>query len=473
MNYQYRPSGYGYGKKKKKISGGAVAAVFAMVLVFAAGFLIGNADQLHIFGTASASASKTPEQPGTSGGTVSKASSDAPSAALPDGLHYADDASEPTAAAIGGLDTVTAGSYLVIDRMTGAVLLEKNRDARIYPGATTQIMTAALALEKAGLSDSVNVTGNALGLVGRDSTRIGLQAGETLTMQDALTAMVLGGASDAANAIADTFGYNAFVKEMVARAKDLGCTGTYFVNPNGAQSNAHFTTASDLARMAAHAQKDGNYRAIAGASPAVLHATNVHTADGWAVVQDGSLLSGLQTLLRGSNIVRVTDTQSGVTNQGYTLVCTATAADGTQLLAVLGGLPYDSGKGAARCRTEMAALLEAGATAAASAAKTTVVAAGEPLSEAMSDGVSAHLPVGASLVPETGFALTQTDTMLENGAVTLFGDTSGYTTAITYRRDLQTVLETYRRGTQTAVGTLTVRDASGQAVSDPIAVILK
>ena len=83
------------------------------------------------------------------------------------------------------------------------------------------------------------------------------------------------------------------------------------------------------------------------------------------------------------------------------------------------------------------------------------------------------MPVGASLVPETGFALTQTDTMLENGTVALFGDAAGYTTEITYRRDLQTVLDGYRRGTQTTVGTLTVRDANGQAVGDPIAVILK
>lgn len=471
MNYQYRPGGYGY-RKKKKVSGGTIAAIFAMILVFAAGFLIGNAGKLSLFSPAETSSESTPTSAPENGSSA--ASSDISGTKLPDGLEYAEPVSDASPVSIGGLDSVTAGSYLVIDRLTGAVLLEKDSNVRIYPGETTQIMTAALALEKGSGTDSVTVTSFALGLVGNSSKRIGLLAGETLTMQDALSAVVAGGAADAANAIAESFGYNQFVRDMVVRASELGCTGTYFVSPNGAYSDAHFSTVHDLVRMTAYAEKNEPYRAMASANSVVLSANNVHTADGWCVVSDGSLLNGLQTLLSGSsNIARITDTQSGMTTKGYTLVCSAVTAKGVQITAAIGNLPYDSGRGASRCLTEMAALLEAGAAAADNARQTVCVPAGEPLDASLSDGVSDVLPLGASLIPETGLILTQTDTMLENGTVALFDDPSGYTVSIKYDSDLQEQLDYYRRGSTAEIGYLTVLDRNGTEVCEPIAVWLK
>lgn len=476
MRYHYRPDSYGgYGYRKKKISGGTVAAVIAMLFIFAAGYLIGNINHLNLF--KSSGASSTPSDTGSHNGAgepVTSTPAKDNGVTLPNGLKYADrtaSSSEPVA--VGALDSVTASSYLVIDRLTGAVLLEKNADQRIYPGATTQVMTAALALEKGSRTDKVKMTSFGQSLIGSGSARIGLQPNEEIALQDAVAAMLMESASDAANAVAETFGYNDFVTEMVARAKEIGCTGTYFVSPNGAFSSAHFTTASDLARMEAYAQKNADYQALAAARTVVMPADNVHAA-GWLVLSHTDALANLSELLAGSGkIVRIEHAQTGVTTQGYTMVCSAVTASGARITAVIGGLEDASGSGEADCLPQMAALLNAAADAADKASGTVAVAADQALNSAQTGGVADVLPVGASLTPAYGLKLTQTEQSLANGEKAVFAAATDVTATITWYSDLADCINAYRKGTETEVGTLTVHDSAGNVLADAIPVVLK
>ena len=132
-----RRSGY----SEKKRGGGAIAAVAAIVLVFAAGFLIGNSAPLpRLIGSADTTSSASGGQ-SSSRPAESLASQPAESAAVPSGLNTVDPPSSgSTALKIGAIDSVTAPSYVVIDRLTGEVILEKNSTQRIYPAGTTEIM---------------------------------------------------------------------------------------------------------------------------------------------------------------------------------------------------------------------------------------------------------------------------------------------------------------------------------------------
>jgi D-alanyl-D-alanine carboxypeptidase (penicillin-binding protein 5/6) len=148
--------------------------------------------------------------------------------------------------------TITGNAGILMDAKTGKVLYEKNAHLRMEPASTTKIMTAILALEKGDLSDVV-VTGKEPTLV--DGTRIYLEEGEKLTLEQMLYAMLLNSANDAAVAIAEHIGGNvpSFVKMMNEKAREIGARDTTFVNPHGLTDEGHLTTAYDLALMARYA----------------------------------------------------------------------------------------------------------------------------------------------------------------------------------------------------------------------------
>lgn len=141
---------------------------------------------------------------------------------------------------------------IVMDVVTGKVLYEKNAHIPLEPASTTKIMTAILALEKGNLSDIV-VTSKEPPLA--EGTRIYLEEGEKLTLEQMLYGMLLNSGNDAAIAIAEHISgsVEAFVQMMNEKARDIGAKNTTFVNPNGLSENGHLTTAYDLALISRYA----------------------------------------------------------------------------------------------------------------------------------------------------------------------------------------------------------------------------
>lgn len=151
-----------------------------------------------------------------------------------------------------------------MDAATGRVLYEKNADARSLIASTTKIMTALVVCRQCNVSDRVRVMPEAVGIEG---SSMYLQAGEILTVRELLYGMMLHSGNDAAVALAIYCGgtVEGFAALMNDEARRLGLTQTHFVNPNGLDSLEHYSTARDLARLAAYAMDDPVFAEIVGA----------------------------------------------------------------------------------------------------------------------------------------------------------------------------------------------------------------
>lgn len=146
---------------------------------------------------------------------------------------------------------------VLMDADTGVVLYEKNMHDTMYPASITKIMTALLAVQHLEPEQVLTVSQTAVNAVPRTSSHISLQAGERLTVRDALYAIGMESANDAANVLAEAVSgsLEAFAEEMTRQAQALGAMNTHFANANGLPDSQHFTTAYDMALITAAALK--------------------------------------------------------------------------------------------------------------------------------------------------------------------------------------------------------------------------
>jgi serine-type D-Ala-D-Ala carboxypeptidase (penicillin-binding protein 5/6) len=160
---------------------------------------------------------------------------------------------------------IPATSAYLLDPETGDVLFQKNSDQPMPMASTTKIMTAIVVLENASLQDSVTISEEASS-VGESSAW--LSKGEILTVEQLLYALLVQSANDAAVALAEHTGGSeeAFVEMMNEKAAELGAEHTHFSNPHGLDQQGHYTTARDLAVIAAYAMKNPLFRDIVKSS---------------------------------------------------------------------------------------------------------------------------------------------------------------------------------------------------------------
>lgn len=158
-------------------------------------------------------------------------------------------------------ENISAVSAIVIEAQTGTALYEKNADERRAMASTTKIMTALLTIEAGDLDREFTVDPLAIRVEG---TSMGLQEGDRVSRRDLLYGILLPSGNDAANAAAVSVSgsITAFVKLMNSRAQELGLSDTHFVTPSGLDAQGHYTTARDLARLAAFAMRDETFRSV-------------------------------------------------------------------------------------------------------------------------------------------------------------------------------------------------------------------
>lgn len=133
------------------------------------------------------------------------------------------------------------------------VIYEKNADLVVNPSALTKIVTAMLVIEKCDdLNTLITVPSEPIrALDDVDCTRVGILVGEIISVRELLYCMMIANACDAGNVLAYHFGGNntdAFVAEMNAYAKKVGCQNTNFLDPNGLFV-AQTSTAKDIALL--------------------------------------------------------------------------------------------------------------------------------------------------------------------------------------------------------------------------------
>ena len=154
-------------------------------------------------------------------------------------------------------------SAILVDMVTGAVLYSKNADKVQYPASITKIMTSLLAAEHLNMKDKIVMSQSAAyGITISDSSSIYADTGEEFTTEQAMMAVMLQSANEMTLALAEeTSGsVKKFVELMNLKAKQRGCTGTHFNNPNGLPDELHYTTASDMAKIARAAWYNPTYR---------------------------------------------------------------------------------------------------------------------------------------------------------------------------------------------------------------------
>jgi D-alanyl-D-alanine carboxypeptidase (penicillin-binding protein 5/6) len=169
--------------------------------------------------------------------------------------------------------TISAPSGILIDFQTGDVLYEKNGNTPMYPASTTKIMTALLTLENCTLDEVVTIDDKSPFTGG---SRIYLNEGEKVTVEQLLYALLVKSANDAAVALAIHISENvdSFANLMNKRAKELGAKNTNFTNPNGLPDPNHITTAYDLALIAKKAMEIPKFREIVKTSRYEIPPTN-------------------------------------------------------------------------------------------------------------------------------------------------------------------------------------------------------
>ncbi len=155
----------------------------------------------------------------------------------------------------GSVGAISAQKAILIDGITGQVLYEKQADSKSLIASTTKIMTALIVCEECNVLDLVEIPPQAVGIEG---SSVYLQAGEVLSVQELLYAMMLHSGNDAATALAIYCGGSIedFAAMMNRKAKQLKLTGTHFANPHGLDAAEHYSTARDLATLARYAMKN-------------------------------------------------------------------------------------------------------------------------------------------------------------------------------------------------------------------------
>ncbi|MDE6219660.1 MAG: D-alanyl-D-alanine carboxypeptidase, partial [Lachnospiraceae bacterium] len=135
----------------------------------------------------------------------------------------------------------------LFDLSSGQVIYAKNVHEKLNPASLTKILTALCALKYGNQDDMLTATENVL-ISESGAVKLGLTAGDTMTMDQALYTLLLKSSNDVAIMIAEHISGSVeeFAKLMNDTANSLGATNSNFVNPHGLTYPNHYTTAYDL-----------------------------------------------------------------------------------------------------------------------------------------------------------------------------------------------------------------------------------
>ena len=156
---------------------------------------------------------------------------------------------------------IYAKSAILIDADSKRVLYEKNGYEQMAMASTTKIMTCLIALENSNSDDIVEFSTYAASM---PKVKLGANAGRKFKMKDLLYSLMLESHNDTAVAIAEAVAGSTenFAVLMNKKAKKIGALNTNFVTPNGLDDPKHYTTAYDMAIIAAEAIKNENFLKI-------------------------------------------------------------------------------------------------------------------------------------------------------------------------------------------------------------------
>lgn len=157
---------------------------------------------------------------------------------------------------------ISAQSAVLYDPLFGEFIFEKNADVRRGMASTTKIMTAVIAAELYDLDAKIEIQPK---WCGAEGSSMYLQSGERLSVRELLYGLMLASGNDAATALSYIYSGNPedFVALMNRKARELGLEDTHFDNPSGLDGETHFSTAKDMAMLAAYAMENETVASVA------------------------------------------------------------------------------------------------------------------------------------------------------------------------------------------------------------------
>jgi len=155
---------------------------------------------------------------------------------------------------------VSAEGVYVVDLSSFTPIFERNSKKKLYPASTAKIVTALVVADVFKSTDVIVVNKQITRADQPDWQLMGLVTGEKITIENLLYGILVYSANDAAFTLADTYGYDAFINKMNAKAAELGMKSTHFKNPIGIDDPEQLTSAYDLS-LAARALLKNTYLA--------------------------------------------------------------------------------------------------------------------------------------------------------------------------------------------------------------------
>ena len=225
--------------------------------------------------------------------------------------------------------SVAAGGFLLMDHHTGHVIAEKNIDQRLAPASLTKIMTVYVVgkeLEAGNikLTDEVTVSENAWAKNFPDSSKMFIEVGTKVSVDELLQGIMVQSGNDACVAIAEHVAgsESAFASMMNAHAQNLGMSNTNFVNSHGLHDADHYTSPRDMALLS---------KALIAELPEVYayYSQREFTYNGIKQFNRNSLLWDKSLNVDGIKTGHTSDS-------GYSLITSATQGDMRLISVVMG-----------------------------------------------------------------------------------------------------------------------------------------
>ncbi|HET9662035.1 MAG TPA: serine hydrolase [Thermomicrobiales bacterium] len=254
--------------------------------------------------------------------------------ALPQAFAQNDAGTDPGIQPLAPPAGVTAKAVYVEDATSGATLYSLDPDARRSPASTTKLMTAlVIANNTSDWQELVTADASDVLTAEDGESFMGLLDGDVLTVEQMMYGLMLPSGNDAAHAMARFIGgkllaqegatgdpYDRFIQEMNDTAADLGLQNTHFTNAAGLYDEEHYTSAHDLAVIAAHAYAVPEVATASGAktyeftsqgaNPRVFTLANTNKLlgeDGVVAGKTGTLMESLACLVivryQGDNMI--------------------------------------------------------------------------------------------------------------------------------------------------------------------------
>ncbi len=214
-------------------------------------------------------------------------------------------------------------------------LFAKSVHERLNPASLTKVMTALVALKYGDLSQTLKATSN-VNITESGAQKIGLQVGDTMTLDQALHLLLIYSANDVAMLIAENIGgtLDQFYEMMNNEAAAIGATNSHFVNPHGLTADDHYVTCYDMYLIFNAAMQYDEFQEIISLPE---YSTIYYSSDGTGVdvniKSTNQYFNGNQTAPTGITVI---GGKTGTTTAaGHCLILLAKDTSGNPYIAVV------------------------------------------------------------------------------------------------------------------------------------------